>query len=324
MVVAHLTLTEDSAYDATMSGWGSVSQEAARSASPGAVHEPFQSQALEHWLHIAHQSFKPYRPTFQRLEQAEVLAQRQEWVRLRQTGVYVDDMAFFFGLPATCRWQVTFWVLVNTKAPLAVLKPSECSVQRIKAGADVLGRKPRKRKDSGGYTEAGDGDEDPGWPLPSKQRRQLEETVDSTELQVARASATRNCSRRNTMRLMGDSEDEAQHDELDDLLENYLDLVLPGDSGGPSLEALQADGGGHASTAEELAVALERESDEPPALEQVIGDVVLAEPAVPGEEGGFAAAEQEEGQQVAMDAAEVPAWGHHSQPGRGVPSKPVT
>ena len=98
------------------------------------------------WLHVGLHYWKPYRPTFQRLDE---LGLDQDHMKLRQSGEFFNHFDLFSGLPKTCKWSSTLHRLVSSEAPVAELQPACCWVEAIPGAEDEVWTGALKRRGPG-------------------------------------------------------------------------------------------------------------------------------------------------------------------------------
>ena len=79
------------------------------------------------WLHLGMHYFKPYRPSFQVLDFVCEDAHRR--CTLSQTGHFLTESELWGTLDLTSKWRCSFFIMVETSAPVAVLQPRLCIVQ---------------------------------------------------------------------------------------------------------------------------------------------------------------------------------------------------
>ena len=112
-----------------MSCWPLVASTGAASSSggdPTSVRPALQAGDV--WLHIAFQSWKPFRSTFQTLQFVERVGSSR--LRLQQQQNFLADHELMEQLDPEAVWMVSFYDLKSSSQPVAPLKPSQCVVEK--------------------------------------------------------------------------------------------------------------------------------------------------------------------------------------------------
>ena len=90
--------------------------------------------APRQWFHVGLHYWKPYRPTFQRLQE---VGEEEQHVKLQQTGEFYTEFDLFSQMPLECQWSVVLHRIVSTEAPVAYLQPSCCWVEALPGEAEL-------------------------------------------------------------------------------------------------------------------------------------------------------------------------------------------
>ena len=179
------------------------------------------------WLHIALMYLKPYRPTFQLLQQVQVEADGK--VQLKQTGKFLTEFDLWFSLSLEQAWTVRYCRMLSTQAPVMELAPACCIVKLLSSDNEALwplpARARRPRRARGGESSAGVGRSSEGTGSEAGQGTSSIATSQPTEEQTTESGE--------------DSADEAeavssadedfseQEDVLEQLLEEVVSQQLP-------------------------------------------------------------------------------------------------
>ena len=172
---------------AKQSSWARsrAAKEGAGHASSAAEAEvPLLDQKIV-WLHVALQYLKPYRPTFQLLQEVEEQPAGQ--CELAQTGEFLAEAELWANLDLSKHWTVQFFRIMSSLAPVSPLQPGRCLVVQRSAAEHVLWNgKLRQRRGGSKKRKAAD------WEQGSEEDRstpQSTSAADPEEVVVEAASA---------------------------------------------------------------------------------------------------------------------------------------
>ena len=115
---------------------------------PASTVSGLRSAGQSKWMHLALQYYRPWRPTFQHLQERPSF--REDWICLQQTGEFLSEWEVWQTLDQQSRWTLAFHTIISTEAPIGELQPSLCYVSKTPLQEPATlwplqtkGRKPR-------------------------------------------------------------------------------------------------------------------------------------------------------------------------------------
>ena len=106
----------------TWSGWAHAAESLLAESQP----KPLLQEG-EHWYRVGLHYLKPYRPTLTKLQHMEALEDNKHVLRQRHN--YLCDMEAFSAVDTGSHWQLRFFRLVATPAPVWIFDPRVCQVE---------------------------------------------------------------------------------------------------------------------------------------------------------------------------------------------------